>query len=88
MNEIGLIAQDVQEVLPELVISGNDGYLAVAYDKVNAVLIEAIKEQNQTLDRLKQQQRQLDAQSDTLNQQLETVSQLEKRIKVLIKEKG
>jgi len=42
--QIGLIAQEVEAVLPELVNTGDDGYKAVAYDKFTAVLIEAVKE--------------------------------------------
>ena len=42
--EIGLLAQDVQAVLPSLVHEGSDGYLTVEYPKLAAVLIEAVKE--------------------------------------------
>jgi hypothetical protein len=46
----GVIAQDVQTVCPELVVSaGSDGYLAVNYPGLTGVLIEALKElQEQT----------------------------------------
>lgn len=40
----GFIAQDLREVLPELVQQGTDGYLAVNYLGVIPVLTEAIKE--------------------------------------------
>lgn len=43
-TEIGLIAQDVEEVIPELVHTDDDGYKSVSYEKITAVLIEAIKE--------------------------------------------
>jgi hypothetical protein len=42
---IGLIAQEVQRVLPEVVQEGEDGYLAVNYAEIVPVLIEAFKEQ-------------------------------------------
>lgn len=45
-KNIGLIAQDVKVVLPELVSETENGYLAVAYGNIVAVLIEAIKELN------------------------------------------
>lgn len=45
-KNIGLIAQNVKNVLPELVVENQDGYLSVAYGNVVAVLIEAIKELN------------------------------------------
>jgi len=43
-HDIGVIAQDVEEVLPELVENRDNGYKAVKYDKLTAVLIEAVKE--------------------------------------------
>ncbi len=44
-RQIGLIAQDVEAVIPEVVQTDNEGYKALAYDKVVPVLIEAMKEQ-------------------------------------------
>ncbi len=43
-RHIGLIAQEVEQVFPELVSKTNDGYKAVDYAKLTAVLLEAIKE--------------------------------------------
>jgi hypothetical protein len=42
-KQIGLIAQDVETVLPELVKTGTDGYKSVSYAKLTVVLVEAIK---------------------------------------------
>jgi len=44
-RDIGLIAQEVEKVMPELVHTDGKGYKAIAYDKLVPVLIEAIKEQ-------------------------------------------
>jgi hypothetical protein len=43
-REIGVIAQDVEAVFPELVTTWGEGYKAVDYGKLSGVLIEAIKE--------------------------------------------
>jgi hypothetical protein len=43
-RQIGLIAQDVEKVLPELVHTDSDGYKSLSYDKLTAVLVEAVKE--------------------------------------------
>ena len=44
-EHIGLSAQDVQKVAPELVTESSlEGYDTVRYDKVTALLVEAIKE--------------------------------------------
>ena len=64
-REVGLLAQEVQEVLPEAVApapfdldddhnsrSGMD-YLTVKYERIAPVLIEAIKEQQKEIDELK-----------------------------------
>ena len=43
-RQVGVIAQEIQEVYPELVMEGGNGYLSVDYPKLTAVLIESIKE--------------------------------------------
>ena len=42
--DLGVIAQEVEAVLPVLVQTRENGYKAVKYDKLTAVLIEAVKE--------------------------------------------
>ena len=39
-----MIAQDVETVIPEVVHTDKDGFKSVEYDKLTAVLIEAVKE--------------------------------------------
>jgi hypothetical protein len=43
-HDVGVIAQDVQAVLPEAVRTNETGYLSVRYEKMIALLIEANKE--------------------------------------------
>jgi len=43
-HDVGVIAQDVEKVLPELVENRDNGYKAVKYEKLTAVLIQAVKE--------------------------------------------
>jgi hypothetical protein len=43
-KQLGVIAQDVEKVLPELVSTDDDGYKSVDYSKLTAVLIQAVKE--------------------------------------------
>lgn len=55
-RQAGVVAQEVLEVLPE-VVSGNeddpDGHLSVAYGNMVGLLIEAIKEQQEQIEELK-----------------------------------
>jgi len=44
-NDVGVIAQEIEAVLPQLVQTRENGYKAVKYDKLVALLIEGIKEQ-------------------------------------------
>ena len=53
VQEIGFIAQEVEEVLPELVTETNDGIKTVSYSRVTAVLVETIKEQQAQIEELK-----------------------------------
>ncbi len=49
----GVIAQELQQVLPEAVYETEEGKMAVRYDNTIALLIEAIKELKQQVDDLK-----------------------------------
>jgi len=52
-HDVGMIAQEVEKVLPELVADREDGYKAMKYDRVVALLVEAVKELKAELDSLK-----------------------------------
>jgi Chaperone of endosialidase len=52
-QQVGLIAQDVEKVFPQLVFEDNKGYKAVDYVKLIPLLIEAIKEQQKEIEALK-----------------------------------
>ena len=51
-EQIGVIAQEVKEILPQ-VVQENDGHYSVAYGNIVGVLIEAIKEQQAQIEELK-----------------------------------
>lgn len=52
-KDVGIIAQDLQKVYPELVATSSHGYLGVKHDRLVALLIEAVKEQSNEIDTLK-----------------------------------
>jgi len=64
-TKIGVIAQELQKVYPEMVTQGKDGFLKVDYTQLTGVLIQAIKEQQDEIAELKavmkHQQEQIDA---------------------------
>ncbi len=54
-THIGLIAQEVEKVIPELVTEDENGFKAIAYAKLTTILIEAIKEQQTRITELENQ---------------------------------
>ena len=52
-SDVGVIAQEILEVLPEAVTTRDNGYLAVRYEKLVPLLIEAIKELKEEINELK-----------------------------------
>ena len=58
-EDIGLIAQNVQEFLPEIVTKRVDGYLGIKYERMVPVLVEAIKEQGRRIESLEDEVRRL-----------------------------
>jgi hypothetical protein len=73
-QQLGVIAQDVEKNLPQLVYTGPDGYKSVAYEKLVPVLIEAIREQQQQIESDKTEIQILKSQVQLL---IEKVNQLE-----------
>lgn len=53
VREAGVIAQQVKDVLPEVVAKREDGYFGVRYERIIPLLIEAIKELKQEIEDLK-----------------------------------
>ena len=54
LRQAGVVAQEVEKVLPE-VVSGEEGNKAVAYGNMVSILIEAVKELKSEVDDLKEQ---------------------------------
>ncbi len=57
--EMGVVAQEVQKVAPELVLEDKEGTLSVAYQNMVALLIEAVKEQSIQIASLEEQVKEL-----------------------------
>ena len=56
-DHVGLIAQEVETVLPELDHEDKEGYKHIRYQQLTALLVEAIKEQNAMIRKLSEKAR-------------------------------
>ena len=54
-HQIGFLAQEVQEVFPELVKENKEGYLSINYSGLIPVLVEALKEQQALIETLQEE---------------------------------
>ena len=52
-HDIGMIAQEIEKIFPEIVQTRENGYKAVKYDRLVAVLIQAVNELKTEIDKLK-----------------------------------
>ncbi|MEM9919619.1 MAG: tail fiber domain-containing protein [Bacteroidota bacterium] len=76
-EQLGYIAQELQEILPQAVNQDDSGYLSVKYHMLVPVITEAMKEQQDIID---QQQVTIDEQQTTIDQQKARMAQLEDRL--------
>tara|TARA_R110002020_G_scaffold125341_4_gene282520 strand:- start:418 stop:1980 length:1563 start_codon:yes stop_codon:yes gene_type:complete len=52
-HDIGVIAQEIEKILPDVVTTRENGYKAIKYEKIVPLLIEAIKDLSKQVDGLK-----------------------------------
>ena len=82
----GVIAQDIQKILPNVIKKNNDGFLSIRPNDIFFVAINAIKELDKELQSLKNQNNELKNQVELLkkqNQNLEKrLSKIEKQLKL------
>ena len=83
-NDIGLIAQEVEKIYPEIIAEDNKGIKMVSYYKLIPVLIEAIKEQQKIISNQMNQIEKYNTRVDSNEIILENVLQ---RLDGLLKEK-
>jgi len=78
--QLGVIAQEIEAVFPEVVQTDNAGYKSVEYSHLVPALIEAIKDLNdlhqEDIDGLKQENQALKAQLDEISNSLNSIKAL------------
>ena len=78
-TQLGVIAQEIEEVFPEVVVTDEEGYKSVEYGHLVPVLLEAVKELNsnheESISTLKKENEQLKAQVNENSKQIKAVYQ-------------
>ena len=54
-RQIGFIAQEVREILPEIVTEDAAGYLSLDYGKMSVVIVQALKEQEMRIEKISEE---------------------------------
>ena len=72
-RQIGVIAQEVEQVLPEVVHTDSQGYKSVEYAKLAAPLIEAVKELKRQNDNLRGEKETLKKENQAMRQDLRDI---------------
>jgi hypothetical protein len=67
-TQLGFIAQELENVFPELVSTESDGYKSVNYNGMIPVLLEAVKEQHKIIDGVKAENNELKARLEKLEE--------------------
>jgi len=81
-DRMGFIAQEVEPILPQVVDNNNDHY-TMQYAPITAVLIEAIKEQQQQIQALQNENEKQQAEISQLKNEVAKITQMEIIVKQL-----
>ncbi|MGP8226819.1 MAG: tail fiber domain-containing protein [Terracidiphilus sp.] len=82
--DYGLIAEEVAEVYPDLVVKNADGQIqTVQYQKLTPMLLNEVQKQHRLLEEQAKTIQLLEKQGDTVARQEETIQQLEKQLAAL-----
>ena len=76
-RQIGVIAQEVELVFPEVVDTNEDGYKSVDYSRLTPILLEAIKEQQLTIADLIAKNKELESKVNTIESLISRLDRLE-----------
>jgi hypothetical protein len=72
-TQIGIIAQEIEKLFPELVRTDDKGYKAVAYDKLSVILLQGMKEQQQQIESAREENTRLQYEIQSLKERMEKI---------------
>lgn len=75
-HQVGVIAQELQEVLPEAVFEDKNGHLGVRYTNIVPVLVEAVKSLNDDNNKLHQENKELKDEVISLKDRLDRLERI------------
>jgi hypothetical protein len=88
-KQVGFIAQDLEKIYPEMVITDKEGYKSVDYSRLTPVLVEAMKEQQKIIEEQQQMIKRLNLKVDNTELKFQTselkIQKLEAAIEQLMK---
>ena len=83
-RQIGVIAQDLEKIYPELVRTDDKGYKAVSYEKLTVVLLEGMKEQQQQIESQHQQIESAQHENQQLKSEMQSLREEMEHIKAML----
>lgn len=75
-RQIGFIAQELEEIFPEMVFTDEKGYKSVDYAKLTPVLVEAMKEQQKMIEELRKANGDLKNINDKLESRMDKIESI------------
>jgi hypothetical protein len=75
-KHIGLIAQDVEKIFPDLVKTDNNGYKSVAYDKMTVILLEGLKYQQKKIESQEMESQQIKSELQSLKVEMDQINSM------------
>ncbi len=69
-KQVGFIAQEVKEIIPEIVLKDNEGYYSIEYTRLTPYLVKAVQELSAEIKSLKNEVKELKLTNDKLKAEL------------------
>lgn len=82
-KQVGLIAQEVEKVIPLVVSEDEEGYKAIDYSKLSVYLIGAMQQQQNEIEQLKQKLSAKKLEINNLKAQVEKIESIEKQLELI-----